>query len=71
MSDSLREIIKQEYIKCATDPAHFMNKYCYIQHPKRGRILFNLYPFQGKVLRLWRDNPYSIVLKSRQLGIST
>jgi hypothetical protein len=71
MSDNLREIIKQEYIKCATDPSHFMNKYCYIQHPKRGRIQFNLYPFQGKVLRLWRDNPYSIVLKSRQLGIST
>jgi hypothetical protein len=48
-----------------------MKKYCYIQHPTRGRIIFNLYPFQGKVLTLWRDNPYSVVLKSRQLGIST
>jgi hypothetical protein len=48
-----------------------MNKYCFIQHPQRGRIHFNLYPFQSKVLHLWRDNPYSIVLKSRQLGIST
>ena len=73
MSENInyREIIKQEYIKCAQDPAHFMKKYCYIQHPQRGRIIFNLYPFQGKVLNLWRDNPYSIVLKSRQLGIST
>ena len=72
MSDSnLRQIIQQEYIKCATDPAHFMRKYCYIQHPQRGRVQFNLYPFQGKVLTLWRDNPYSVVLKSRQLGIST
>jgi hypothetical protein len=52
MSENIREIIKQEFIKCATDPSHFMNKYCYIQHPKRGRIQFNLYPFQGKVLRL-------------------
>jgi len=68
---NLRHIIQQEYIKCAQDPVHFMNKYCYIQHPQRGRILFNLYPFQGKVLHLWRDNPYSVVLKSRQLGIST
>ena len=33
--------------------------------------MFNLYPFQDKVLNLWKDNPYSIVLKSRQLGIST
>jgi hypothetical protein len=68
---NLRQIIQQEYIKCATDPAHFMKKYCYIQHPQRGRVYFNLYPFQEKALHLWRDNPYSVVLKSRQLGIST
>jgi hypothetical protein len=48
-----------------------MKKYCYIQNPVRGRVIFNLYPFQGKVLNLWKDNPYSVVLKSRQLGIST
>jgi hypothetical protein len=71
MSQDLKQIIKEEYIKCAQDPAHFMRKYCYIQHPQRGRVIFNLYPFQGKVLNLWKENPYSIVLKSRQLGIST
>ena len=49
----------------------FRKKYCHIQHPQRGRVVFNLYPFQEKTLRLFRDNPYSIVLKSRQLGIST
>ena len=70
MSD-LKKVIRQEYIKCANDPVHFMRKYCYIQHPQRGRIQFNLFPFQDKVLTLWRDNPYSIVLKGRQLGIST
>ena len=67
----LKKVIRSEYLKCAKDPVHFMRKYCYIQHPQRGRIQFNLYPFQDKVLTLWRDNPYSIVLKSRQLGIST
>ena len=70
MSD-LKQIIRQEYLKCAQDPVHFFKKYCYIQHPQRGKILFNLYPFQGKVLQLLDDNPYSIILKSRQLGIST
>jgi hypothetical protein len=70
-SQDLREVIKQEFIKCAQDPAHFMKKYCYIQHPQRGRVIFNLYPFQGKVLNLWKNNRYNIVLKSRQLGIST
>jgi hypothetical protein len=71
MNQDIKSIIKEEYMKCATDPAHFMKKYTTIQHPQRGRIAFNLYPFQEKVLHLWRDNPYSIVLKSRQLGIST
>ena len=70
MSD-LKQIIRQEYIKCAQDPVHFMKKYCMIQHPQRGRINFHLYPFQEKVLRLVQENPYSIILKSRQLGIST
>ena len=71
MSQDIKKIIAQEYIKCAKDPAYFMRKYCYIQHPTRGRILFNLYPFQSKVLHLFRDNQYIITLKSRQLGIST
>ena len=71
MSQELKAIIREEYIKCVQDPSHFMRKYCNIQHPQRGRIIFNLYPFQAKVLNLWQNNPFSIVLKSRQLGIST
>ena len=70
MSD-IKKVIRQEYLKCASDPIHFMKKYCFIQHPQRGRIQFSLYPFQEKVLSLFQDNPYSIILKSRQLGIST
>ena len=70
MSD-LKKVIRQEYLRCAKDPVHFMRKYCYIQHPQRGRIQFNLYPFQEKVLTLFQNNDYSAILKSRQLGIST
>jgi hypothetical protein len=68
---NIKDIIRQEYVKCMTDPAHFMKKYCMIQHPTRGRIQFNLYPFQDKVLHQFQKNNYNIVLKSRQLGIST
>ena len=71
MAQDIKKIIAQEYIKCAKDPAYFMRKYCHIQHPTRGRILFALYPFQEKVLHLFRDHQYLITLKSRQLGIST
>ena len=68
---NIKQIIKQEYIKCAKDPVYFMKKYCWIQHPTRGRIQFNLYPFQEGVLNLLNKNDRNIILKSRQLGIST
>jgi hypothetical protein len=67
----IKEIIKQEYIKCAMDPVHFFRKYCYITHPVKGRTLFHLYPFQEVTLGDFRKNRFSIVNKSRQLGIST
>jgi hypothetical protein len=68
---NIKEIIKQEYIRCSQDPVHFFRKYCYISHPVKGRILFHLYPFQEEVLSDFRNNRFSIINKSRQLGIST
>jgi len=68
---SLKEIIKLEYQKCAGDPIYFMKKYCMIQHPVRGKISFQLYPFQERTLEQFHENRYNIILKSRQTGIST
>jgi hypothetical protein len=68
---NIKQRIKEEFVKCATDPVYFMKKYYMIQHPQRGRQLFDLYPFQEKVLRLFQKHDYSIINKSRQLGIST
>ncbi len=68
---TLKQIIKEEYIKCATNPAYFINKYCMIQHPTRGKIPFHLYPYQESTLQDFLEYDRSIVLKSRQLGIST
>jgi len=68
---SLKEIIAEEYKKCAVDPIHFMKKYCMIQHPVRGKIPFQLFPFQEKTLTQFKDNRFNVVLKSRQTGIST
>ena len=70
MSD-IKQAIKREYIKCVSDPVHFMKKYCTIQHPTKGKIKFNLYDFQESMLTDFKDNRYNIILKSRQLGIST
>ena len=68
---NLKEVIKQEYIKCFKDPSYFMRKYCYIQHPLRGKILFDLYQFQEKTVNEFADHRFTVVNKSRQMGIST
>jgi hypothetical protein len=70
MSD-LKQAIKQNYVKCAKDPSYFINQYCTIQHPQRGKIKFKLYPFQYDVLEEYQKHDYNVILKSRQLGIST
>ena len=67
----LKQIIAEEYKQCAIDPVHFMRKYCIIQHPTKGKMYFHLYPFQEDTLHTLRDNRYNVILKSRQLGIST
>ena len=68
---SIKEIIRDEYKRCSVDPVHFMRKYCIIQHPTKGKMYFNLYPFQEDTLEQLKDNRYNVILKSRQLGIST
>lgn len=68
---TLKDIIADEYRKCAMDPVYFMRKYCVIQHPTRGKIPFHLYPFQADCLNSFKDNRFNIILKSRQLGLST
>jgi hypothetical protein len=68
---TLKEVIKEEYKKCLVDPIYFMKKYVKIQHPIRGTVSFDLYDFQEKALTDLVDHDFNIILKSRQMGIST
>ena len=67
----LKDAIKQEYVKCASDPVYFMKKYCVIQHPIKGKIPFALYDFQEKTIKEFVQYRFQIILKARQLGISS
>jgi len=60
-----------EIMKCGQDPVYFIKKYLYIQHPVKGRLPFELYPFQEECIQGFLDYKFNIVLKSRQLGLST
>ena len=63
--------IKKEILKCGKDPVYFINNYVKIIHPMRGLIPFSLYPFQEEVVKDFKKNRFNIILKARQLGIST
>tara|TARA_A100001011_G_scaffold378734_1_gene443856 strand:+ start:14496 stop:16082 length:1587 start_codon:yes stop_codon:yes gene_type:complete len=60
-----------EIVKCGKDPIHFINNYAKITHPQRGLISFNLYDFQEEAIENFNDHRFNVILKARQLGIST
>lgn len=60
-----------EIIKCGQDPIYFIKKYLYISHPTKGRLPFELFPFQEECIESFLTYRSNIVLKSRQLGLST
>lgn len=64
-------VIRQEYLRCAQDPVYFMRKYVKIQHPTRGTIPFETYDFQNNTVKELATHKLNIILKSRQMGIST
>lgn len=68
---TLSDIIRIETKKCMEDPVYFMRKYVKIQHPHRGTVAFDLFPFQEDLLRSFKGNRLNIILKARQLGITT
>ena len=65
-----QEIVK-EVVKAGKDPTHFITNYCKISHPQRGVIPFKAYDFQEDLLKDFNDYRFNVVLKARQLGIST
>jgi len=64
------EILK-EVLKSGKDPVYFINSYAKIAHPLKGLIPFKLYDFQEELLRNFNDHRFNVILKARQLGIST
>jgi len=68
---NIKDIMKIEYAKCLKDPIYFMKKYVKIQHPTRGTLPFLTFPFQDGALEDFVKHNQNIILKSRQMGITT
>ena len=61
----------KEILKCGKDPSYFLKTYARISHPMHGLILFDTYDFQDDLLHDFNDYRFNVILKARQLGIST
>ena len=66
-----KEQVKEEIKKCGRDPTYFISNYCKISHPEKGLIPFGLYGYQEQTIKDFEDYRFNIVLKARQLGLST
>ena len=74
MQESWTEFELREFARCAdpiSGPRYFMNNYFYIQHPTKGSMLYNAFPFQETLIDTYHQNRFSISLMPRQTGKST
>ena len=63
-----------QFMKCAdpvSGPAYFLDRYFYIQHPTKGKLLYDPYDFQEELVESYHNNRFSINLLSRQMGKTT
>lgn len=62
-----REMV-MELQKCAMDVEYFAEHFYTIIHPKKGKMLIQLYGFQKQMIRNFANNRFNIVLSARQMG---
>jgi len=70
-STSAKREYVAEILRCGKDPKYFMKRYCKVQHPVEGLVEFETYPFQDDCIDAFEKHRFNIVLKARQLGLST
>jgi hypothetical protein len=60
-----------EYSRCYNDPLYFIDKYCKRTLTDDTQIDIKLFDYQKNVLDVVKDNKFTILLNSYQMGIST
>jgi len=60
-----------EYMKCASDPIYFIEKFMQIIHVDRGLVSFKLYEYQKAMIKIVHDNRFCISMCPRQVGKTT
>tara|TARA_R100000458_G_C8277501_1_gene253020 strand:+ start:1405 stop:2874 length:1470 start_codon:yes stop_codon:yes gene_type:complete len=63
--------LKEEIEKCRNDATYFIKNYVYITHPVRGRVKFDLYRFQERIVNEFGNHRFNLMRKFRQAGATT
>ena len=71
MAPKTKSDLVREVIQCGRDPNYFIDTYAKIQHPVHGLVPFKLYPFQKDIIKSYVSHRKNIIVKGRQLGVST
>ena len=64
----------EDFVRCAdpdTGPHYFMSHFFYIQHPLHGKMLYQPYEFQDRLIETYHNYRFSISMMPRQTGKST
>jgi hypothetical protein len=64
----------KEFALCAdpvTGPEYFMSNFFYIQHPVRGKLRYQPYDYQKRLIDTYHNYRFSISMMPRQTGKST
>ena len=64
----------EQFLNCAdvaTGPEYFLDHYFYIQHPTQGKMLYQAYTYQRKLVHTYHNYRFSISMMPRQTGKST
>jgi hypothetical protein len=64
----------EEFMKCAdpvTGPRYFLEHFFYIQHPTQGKMLYQPFDYQKRLIDTYHNYRFSISMMPRQTGKST
>lgn len=61
----------QEYLACMHSPEYFIEHYMKIVNVDKGLVTIPLWDFQRKMIHMFHENRFSILMTARQVGKST
>lgn len=70
MKDAYTKEKELDLARSIEDPIFFVEKFIKVQHPTKGSVPLELYPFQRRMISAYTNNRFCVSLTARQMGKS-